>query len=179
MPNNQQLTPAQIRVQGAKDALALIEAGAIEPRTGWYLADESVFSRRHVQVEDLLSQHTEKINKQVCEYTRAYKNSGSHCESCALGSLFVSLVNKHNDLTFGQFFKTGNKPHKYLGKFFDSDQIELIETAFEQDLYYSSDHIDESQREAAMDFGQDYDDEKDRLVAILNNIIENDGEFFP
>lgn len=91
------------------------------------------------------------------------------------------MVNKHNDLTVKVL---GEDYHEYLNRFFDKPQMGMIEAAFEvKRNCKSSDWCTEQELNEAVDFGESIgmwqDSAEARLVAILNNIIENKGEFIP
>lgn len=160
-----------VRVQGAKDALALLETNAVIARKGSYL-DSWVLH------EVGLTWGAEG-HRQVCEFTRKLKK----CSACAIGTLFVAMVNKHNDLQINDYraasLKTG-ACHVYLQRFFEPKQLGLIEAAFEMsNVQASIKNCTLDEVRSAIKFGRKHQKSHDRMVAILNNIIENDGEFVP
>lgn len=83
--------------------------------------------------------------------------------------------------------------NKELISIFGDLQWELIEVAFEKkhpygteldvDMFGAEDEeqleIGINQLNAAVTFGEQYQDDTERLIAIMNNIIENDGIFKP
>jgi len=104
------------------------------------------------------------------------------CTVCALGALFISAIRQFNevkmcDITYvsqnRSLFFTNNPSLRFrLATFFDRGQLALIEAAFE--CWSTSDG-----GTAARDLGKKYLDPKQRLIAIMQNIITNDGDFKP
>jgi hypothetical protein len=116
----------------------------------------------------------------------------AYCEVCALGSMFVCEIAKNNnfkttDLNITNFAKR-------LQEILTPEQIILIEIAYEStnDSFLLNDtiseyieicyenymNIQEKIRKAKI-YGYSIKDDKERMMAIMNNIIENDGEFIP
>lgn len=131
-----------------------------------------------------------------------------NCNCCALGAMFMSNVKFNNQCTVNQVGKV-DKIVKDLTNFFSAKQLIMIESAFEQwdwsdllrdeddDDYYSDIIMDgifseESiitlnldrhelieSIEKAYNFTKAIDNDEERLVKIMTNIIENNGEFIP
>lgn len=103
------------------------------------------------------------------------------CRVCAIGALMVAgtlYVNTStvNDLLYD--FRDGQDSDfvtKQLRKYFSSTQLHLIECSFEM---WGADSITMSYR-TAYKFGKRFEKNEDRLIAIMNNIIENNGTFKP
>jgi hypothetical protein len=108
------------------------------------------------------------------------------CEVCALGACFLSIVgitdkfeinrnnvNSYNEIEFERI-------EKHLKKVFTSREMALIETAFEG-VVIRDEYILENDQAVrrAKDFACQYADNKDRLRAIMKNIIKNNGKFCP
>lgn len=121
------------------------------------------------------------------------------CKVCAIGACFLSYVRLYNNVTLGQlvggydtikddFFDVEyyNIDHE-LAKVFSQRQLCLIETAFEcgyihfrvDDEDYKDLCHDSNEFSAAISFGEKYSVPKKRLMAIVKNIIKNNGEFIP
>jgi hypothetical protein len=94
------------------------------------------------------------------------------CTVCGIGSLFASAVlnadrlkvkkvASHQSVCVGR----GDEVH-YLRKWFDADQLNLIEDYYEQESWRESTIYDE-------------DDDSKRLIMIMQNIIGNKGVFDP
>jgi len=118
------------------------------------------------------------------------------CNVCALGGLFMSctLYNNKTKLdalgSFGEASDLGDfidrkKPiSNGLDKFFSRSQLELIEQAFEGgDGYfgvgcYTHDACDDDVRRYYT-YADKYPKDDDRMIAIMNNIVKNNGTFVP
>lgn len=127
----------------------------------------------------------ENINNNV-ELQPLMKDMES-CTACALGGIFACAVERFNDLKTKECF-TYSYYHNfdknsfsiinmkgYLEKFFDHDQIVLIEICFEsgQGGY---DVVNDKQACAAAMYYHISNPET-RMRAIMGNIIENNGQF--
>lgn len=108
------------------------------------------------------------------------------CEVCGVGALMLSCTLFNDKQTMSDIW---NEDISYrinyseplsngLNAYFDRDQLMLIENAFELGSgafdWQFLDH-----RNAAIAFGRKYPQPKDRLIAIMENIIKNKGEFKP
>jgi hypothetical protein len=115
------------------------------------------------------------------------------CEVCARGALFVSSVRLFNNFNVGAMKKCeaeegNNSPgydsiKKIEKRFFSVNQIGLIELAFEGDEYVSKEASDannyDNESSHAFRFFGFYQDATDRMIAIMQNIIDNGGKFVP
>ena len=66
-----------------------------------------------------------------------------------------------------------------LERWFTPRMLSLIECAFEMDNGYGEVYSTLSDRDEAVEFGEDYEDDEERLRAIYQNIIDNAGTFRP
>lgn len=140
---------ASARVEIAKDALAQIRAGKIRPEKGTFGFFPHSFMEQH---------GAERI--QTAIDLQDFK-----CEACALGSLMIGFAYRHNDVRVRELQKSAQLRHNGpLGDFFDYAQLALIEEAFEGwdrgGLWYYK-----------------YANDEERLIAILENIVANNGTF--
>lgn len=111
----------------------------------------------------------------ICK-TELSKKIQKECEVCALGACLVSAFNtgfaqpKHLYQFINENFNEGmNTLKDILGK--DYREIELaFETTDRDAIYYESD---------SEFFGSKFSDDKERLRAIMHNIVENRGNFVP
>ncbi len=169
---------AEMRVAIAKDVIAQIKAKKYNPMQGCWV--EQVDGPDY---DDWLFEKAENCKVDVQVYTKSIKK----CNVCALGSLFVSAVNKYNNV-YGTFetvstmevfdFKETNNNSPLL-RYFTINQIKLIEHTFEGGVgavYFDDDHPMFYKSSA---FYSQYPDSKDRLLAIMKNIVENKGTFKP
>jgi hypothetical protein len=114
-----------------------------------------------------------------------------NCEVCALGACFTSYITTNNNVTVGDLFKTTiSNTDMYatsyefirskLDTVFSKDQLDLIEYAFEQGHvdYYSRVSYDPIYQKAEA-FGNRFQHARMRLMAIMKNIVSNDGWFKP
>lgn len=127
------------------------------------------------------------------------------CSACAVGSAFLSAVRlfnnfmvndlRENELSLGYRFSdplairltNDAKAFSYLNGYFSQEQLLLIEHAFElgNGCIHNDDQslIDEMENDPLFDlaksFGYQFEDPTDRLLAIWENVIANDGSFVP
>lgn len=96
------------------------------------------------------------------------------CEVCGIGSLFVAALRKNDKMTIEHFkdkvLDDATRDHEveYLAKWFDSQQLDLIEEYFE----------DRSGCDSESPIYSVVEQDK-RLVMIMENIVSNKGEFDP
>lgn len=153
------MTKAEKRVAIAKDVIAQIKSQRLIPKNMEFLTLPTAITLE-TKVGDM----------------RDVMLATPTCEVCAKGALFVCAVERMNNLTVGQYIIGADR--EYMHKIFTPKQWGLIECAFEgwSTLHLESKIIDSS---AARDFGDKYVDPADRMLAIMRNIIKNDGTFKP
>lgn len=184
------LTKAEKRVEIAKDVLKQIKANKYNPTCGIWVMDSYGY-----EVDDLISytkvvKETDAVDLKkdvVC------KLNGT-CSVCALGSLFVSAIDKFNHTKllpgyYVDFAVPEDSKYNPLLKWFSAKQLLLIETTFEGGhgcwangaMYILSTKEFESWKESILPaiyaYCNRYPDETSRLKAIMNNIIRNKGTF--
>jgi hypothetical protein len=172
------LTKAEMRIAIAKDVIAQIKAKKYNPMQGCWV--DQVGGQDY---DDWLFANPENCKVDVQVYTKSIKK----CNVCALGSLFVSAVNKYNNV-YGTFntvstnevFDTSETNNRSpLLRYFTLNQIRLIEATFEGGMgavYFDYDHPMVNKSRA---FYSRYPNSKDRLLAIMKNIVKNNGTFKP
>lgn len=146
-------TRAEKAVTLAKDVLAQLKSKKLIATRGVYLDDEiwtMMSEREGEQLQPLLEPLEE-------------------CQVCALGSLFVAKVARYNK------FECQGDASSYdlraaLKGYFGEQQLFDIETAFECSATGNCDM-------RAVTFGRRYDDDEERLAAIMRNIVRNKGAF--
>lgn len=186
------LSAPEQRVAIARDVLALLAAQKIAANQGAYLKlpRKVIPNSWHINANDLLVAPAEAEVRDVIAAQTA------PCTVCAVGACFVAGVLRHDSLTVGTFGNDENDRdgmEAYLGRWFEPEQLRLIETAFEMEErfyqgegedYEAGDEIPEIATRAVM-FGEDnsggFDDDSDtaRLIAIMQNVINNGGTFRP
>jgi len=167
-------TPDQKRVQVAKDVIKQIQSNFYNPEHGTYFQFD-------IPDEIGVTDKIEKFDKAL----DSVKRKGGHCDVCAIGACFASLVRLgdkvdtsyimgsviENGDSIGDTFMKGK-----LRDVFSTQQLSLIECAFERSAGHGTANIED--REKARDWGyeQSSNDTK-RLIAIMKNIIKNKGVF--
>lgn len=159
----------------AKDVIAQINCGKIKPEAGVYL--------------DLVGEdnyHTNSFEPvKNIELQAIIKDPVVSCEACAIGSMFTCDILKNNNFKVrtSELNDVDNdtKMRCRLRKIFTSQQLHLIEMAFEAGNYNYMIFrgVTVSDKEAAYAFGKKYRSDKKRLIAIMKNIIKNKGVFKP
>lgn len=174
------------RIKVAKDVIAQLECNKYRPAKGNYVryiydkeGDSLTFSSKDI--------------KSTFEEIKS-------CEVCALGACLMSTTKFKNKLKFydidhGEFERSGSKVQELLLTIFTPFQIALIEGAFESGYRYTSStrvakHLDYDLRVSNEDISEEldqrvtafyhrYNTSYERLEAIMENIIDNKGEFKP
>jgi len=103
------------------------------------------------------------------------------------GGIVLNLTKYKNTLNIGDldgFSEKNSKFSKLLEKYFTPKQQALIEHAFEGDTHNHSKlayevYLSFREIDACINFYENYEDETDRLKAIMNNLIFNKGIFKP
>ena len=144
----------QERVLIAKDALAWIKAGALTPRKGVYVSTTNSIAMKDQgkQLRDVVL---------------------GRCRVCAKGALFLAKVVRYNNVLATQICEAGNSGNAApLREHFSVSQLDLIESSFEG--------WGNTLGDLSVQFWEQYKDDKSCLIAVLKNIISNNGEFvFP
>lgn len=160
-------TPAEKRVAIAKDALAWIAAKALIPATGSYVSPEEGPLREFDFYGD---------GGRVDDQLRSVRLGV--CNVCAIGALFIAKAVRFDKTTVGDL--TSGRHRDSLTGFFSARQLSLIEIAFEGFSLNAKDEPTDEERGLAVEFWNSAgDSDRKRLVAILENIIANGGEFVP
>jgi hypothetical protein len=179
-------TPAQKRVMIAKEAISLIEAKKLIPQGGHYVT----FDGKDTSGDYGWIGWIERFSRN--DLKTGFKNETLSCQVCQIGQAIVAgtiLFNKIKVPTI-----RGANPEIAAGfvqRWFTPKTIILMECAFEDSLgsqqmeeqYQEDGYGDKitsyAEQERAHNFGQRYDYEDDRSIAIWKNVIENNGEFVP
>jgi len=175
---NKKLTKAEMRVAIAKDVIAQIKTAKYNPMQGCWVEEVD-----GPDYDDWLFDNSRNCTVDVQVYTKSIKK----CNVCALGSLFVSAVNKYNNVygtywsvsTNEVFDTTETNNRSPLLRYFTIKQIRLIEYTFEGGMGAVCFDDDHPMVNKAYAFYSRYPDSKDRLLAIMKNIVENKGTFKP
>lgn len=166
------------RIQVAKDVMAQLRSEKLIAENGvpLKLGDPIAFS----------------ADTQVCDMT-----AKTTCVACALGSLFVTTVERMDRL---RVFEAGyahpydyrtytyetdkfrldiswSQIEVYLSRIFSQSQLRLIEIAFEFGLGMYTASGDEELK--ALKFNKGFQSSRKRMERIMRNIIRNEGTFVP
>lgn len=173
-------TPAEMRVAIAKDVLKQLASRKFVACRGVWLRDSKLS-----ELPDYAEARYEKdgIKKlDVCEYV----NSINKCQVCALGSIFLSSVKLYNNVYMSADKDPGDEAASFfedlasspLKRYFSPNQLRYIEATFEglDGVHYPDTRKEENYANA---FYRLFPNTDDRLNAIMQNIVENNGTFKP
>ncbi len=166
-------SPASKRVMIAKDVLSDIATRKLVARSGSWV-NMAIFGPSDKELQEIL------ITK-------------NECQVCALGAVFVCAAKRADDITVGEAYGLNHGAtvgwavlDNYLSRFFERDQLILIEQAFEGGGGYFGEYgygrrqgNGVKGRDRATEFCGVNSSYEDRIVAIMRNIIKNKGEFVP
>lgn len=150
------------RIAIAKDVLGRIEAKKIIPMRGNFINPLNDF-----MVDE--SQEPE-------------------CMACAIGSILLCCVSRNKSSVKNFLMYSGSialnreNIHKALESYFSSDQLNLIEAAFEHTNAYSTDpNVSDLYKASKFRKDAELDSQYNEkvLIRIMTNIIDNDGVFVP
>lgn len=159
------LSKVNARIAIAKDVLAQLKAKTFRAESGTYchfIAKNNKLIFRQGDVE------------QKRDMQDILKKRMHHCNVCAKGALFVSMVRKYDavpvthTLSLQGRYLSGNFVTSYLNQYFSKSQLQLIERTFENIFN-----------------GRDYDPpygpvrDKRVMVSIMQNLVDNKGTFVP
>lgn len=161
------MTKSEKRVQIAKDVISRLEFKNLSADTG-----------------SLIKTTTKSIVKESGkESLKDFVNTGTTCEVCAKGGLFMSYIGRVNKFKSSDITKSRHS-HEHnsaemikLQEIFSDIQLVLIETVFEGRLVLTDRFISERNRQRAEKMYRKYENSNSRLVAICENIIRNKGTF--
>lgn len=175
------LTKSEKRIAIAKDVLAQIKLKTFVAKEGVYL---NVNFKNSIKFK-------EQDKLETCQLNTLIQDNKVTCQVCALGSVFTSHVNKTNHLKYNEVYLNEDQPEMQdrLKNIFSINQLNLIECAFEKRVISDDgDYIEKWDGiryvmteigQKAVKFGKSHRGNTKRLVAIMENIIKNKGEFKP
>lgn len=163
------------RINIAEDVIAQIRAGHYLPESGNFVKVETEDAREEIEL-----------------YSRPFHENivGGHtCRVCALGGLFTSSVRLYNAFRSTEYGRNVLERELFtqLQKFFSEKQLQLIELSFEggngwfrNDSYGPQPSLlTQDEIASAVEFYASFRNHEDRALAVMHNIIENDGTFIP
>lgn len=156
-------TPEQKRVMIAKDVIERLELRMLVAWKGCII--KALESSVGTPIDVPINQHN--VNNLTCEV-------------CAKGGLLASYVGRVNNYDFIRSHNNfdSNPEHRKLLEVFSIEQLALIEAAFEGCFYLENVKFKDDDLMKALSFFNAYAyDANERLIAICENIIKNNGEF--
>ncbi len=172
--------PLDPRVRIALDVLGQLESRKIKATSMVYLEPELEECGLNFGWK-AWSHGIDESTTDVRTIVRAQKS----CRVCALGALFVSKLDAVNGLSTEEMKYPGNPEmmYHYLSDF-SLKELLMIELAFEgedmqDEIQHRSRSVSNLDMEVAVDFHERYHNPEERLRAIMRNIVENEGDFFP
>jgi hypothetical protein len=192
------LTPAQARVEIAKDVIAQVEARQLLAAHGVYFLPGG----EPTQADFDFIRSGARDMKGLLEELRA---SRKPCRVCAVGACLAAVVARENDFTVGDcatILDQATRLKRRLSPYFPEGMLALMEAAFEGRYQQPLVRVLENraavptpnQYVEAIEFGRGADPDGGaprrpdmeesigaarRLLAIMRNIVENGGEFRP
>lgn len=142
----------------AKDVLARLELGTLQPQGDKFF---DLLNWRGDLTEETLIDDIERV-----------------CPVCALGSLLLSKCRLYEGGVVDGHLQTledSDRPLEDLSDIFTTDQLSLIEAAFERRSYSWSTCL--SKLTQAITLFPLYSSPPEKLKGIMENIISNEGEF--
>lgn len=177
------LTKPQKRVALAQDVIAQIKAKKFLPK-----------NKTYTKIVSPIKSYNEQIQSNFGDI---------QCECCALGGIFLSDIKFNNSCTFNELDATyfDAREDMRLKEYFSIEQLILIEAAFEcwdfdnlvddfwgeyqftsgfaDGLLFKDFKLTKEKINKTAEFGNQYTDSYKRLIAIMENIIANNGTFKP
>lgn len=160
---------AEKRVRIAEDCLIRIELGRLKPACG-----------KIVKFVGTVPSYSTSLKDEIAK--------GVSCYTCAKGALFMSYVGRTNQFKTGEISYNLNDHNaseiQKLLEIFSERQLSLIEYAFEGKQYVKEDskgesiNFDQETHDRVEIFFDRYEDNsEERMIAICDNIIINEGMF--
>lgn len=176
----------QRKVALCKDVIASIQNSTLHVDDGNYIRVRS----RDYDFNDLLPMLGCKLSKQQSKVLQ------ERCKVCAIGSLFIRYLVNLDNFTLPEYSISeyadditidDDDMIKHLNDCFTPEELRFIEAAFEMTNSHYKLHFnryllleeEDNFLDACMKFGADFEDPADRLLAIMQNIVDHKGEFKP
>jgi len=165
------MSPAAKRVAVARDVLKALDAERYEASPGTYIAVTNM--------PDALERWRDDYSKEGSPLAlQKFLQTKAECYVCAIGAAAVSCVRKFDSVTPRAFAETSAR--SLASDIFSSDQLALMEAAFEVEAGYVRDNGGAALLgERAVRFGDRFDEPRERMHAIFSNVVKNKGVFRP
>lgn len=177
----EKLSKPEARVAIARDVLSQLRSQKLVAESGNYCYMFPKGSPNELgDIPEVISQ--QDVDNKI-DLQDIFKKKVQKCEVCAKGALFVSMVRKYDNVPIpvngvGDSYLDGTYVTSKLRRYFSGSQLELIEYAFELGTA-GIPTASETVKYNASSFCEQYDSDKERMIAIMKNIIKNEGTFIP
>lgn len=183
------LNAAEKRIALAKDVIKQLNAEK--------LIAKSSNGYAKLKIPGIFSYQEKSFENKIQLQTLLKEDDKIKCTVCGIGSIFICDImnrDKYSISHSGELSRVDDEDIYLRLKIFPILQLNLIETAFEKRVVndrtdklnsyefkniYSLNFIPTKLGKRAIDFGRKFKRDKDRLIAIMENIIKNKGEFKP
>jgi len=176
-------------VKIARDVLLQLKKGRYDPVPGIYIEVNlgSLFEDHNGDIIETVNDPFDEsddpeikiVAKPGGSFKKLFKEEKEiTCTVCALGAAFISLINVRNRCSNGEVIN--NSPENMfdrLEKVFGQRNIGLMETAFETEPMRFAMGLSQVDIEAAIEYGDQYKNDTERLRMIMRNVIRNKGDF--
>lgn len=165
---------ADARVAIAKDVIETLEIGRMKATAGTYY-----------ELDEWIEGANESFETAALSVR---KRGNTECRVCAIGAAAVCAVGLYDEAPELELnWQTSWSAHdvnswdmrNVLARWFTRKQLDLIECAFEGDDDFTAGGSSQDARDRAIRFGERSEDDRDRLVSIMQNIVRNKGSFRP
>lgn len=155
-------------VRICKDVIAQVNAQMIRANVGVEIRLNGIFvAKKHSDPEFSAQEY--------------FKNKP--CDVCARGAMAIAFIRRHNSVRIGLIKQSDISRIDSISNFFSQELLDCMEAAFEARTYDW--HLVRSNSRNFINFFYAYEEDKihhpekwnDCLIAIMNNIIENKGQF--
>lgn len=164
----EKMSRPQRRVAVAKEVIGrLNDFSSIESDHGYVIHDGDDDTGKYDKYFDL--EYNEDEEDGVIKLKRKHADQLiPQCTVCARGAMMLAKTAEFNNSFLAHDLCSEEATSDVLSDCFNDEELQEIEEHFE--LWYSASH---------KALWADIEDPKDRLLAIMQNIIDNDGNFHP
>jgi hypothetical protein len=161
------MTKAEARVTVAKDVLSQLRSSELIGQCGTYVGGAL---HNIAYYNDVGADVREKLGREPCVV-------------CAVGAAAIAFIKRFDGVKVIDDPEDGPRvpdPHEIAGKLFPPKMRDMMESAFETEYCNAAESNRRSDvLDRCIEFGARHYDDTNRLRAIFQNIIDNDGEFKP
>lgn len=180
-------TKAEMRIEIAKDVLKAMETRRFIAEYEGYLTHDDTTERELAYA--VHQAHWDQDSDALLQpFSKREYVAPDGCRVCAIGAVFVATVDRHDSLSlakvYGEQGLNSKKMLGYLEEWFEIEQMRLMEAAYEGGPQGTGEEWDVSLEEEEIEQAEAFYENNgpgggERMTAIMNNIIENNGTFCP